>query len=142
MHFSRSVEYGLRAILYLATNSKEDNRFSLKTIAKELDFPVHFLGKVLQNLVRNEIISSKKGPNGGFFIADSKLNLPIISIVEAIDGLEIFKSCGIGLHDCNDKKPCPVHKDYGQLRDGFFQILSRKTIRDYKNEIENGTSFI
>ena len=83
MNFSRSVEYGLRAVLYLATNCSEGLRFGVKTIAKDLDVPEHFLGKVLQNLVRKGIIFSVKGPNGGFYINKSKIDLPIINIIEA-----------------------------------------------------------
>ena len=142
MNFSRSVEYGLRAVLYLATNCSEGLRFGVKTIAKDLGIPEHFLGKVLQNLVRKGIIFSIKGPNGGFYIDKSKIDLPIIKIVEAIDGLEMFHNCGMGLHQCNDEKPCPIHKDYGPLRDGFFKILSEKTIKDFKLDIEAGNSFV
>ena len=142
MLLSRSVEYGLRAVLYLATNCGQDLRFGVKTIAKDLNFPEPFLGKVLQNLVRKGIISSIKGPNGGFYIEKHKLNLPIIKIVEAIDGLEMFHTCGMGLQNCNDEKPCPIHKEYGPLRDGFFKILSEKTIYDFKVDIEAGNSFV
>ncbi len=142
MHLSRSVEYGLRSVLYLATNCRDGIRFGVKTIAKDLDFPEPFLGKILQNLVRKGIIFSIKGPKGGFYIDSSRLDIPIIKIVEAIDGLEMFHTCGMGLHDCNDEKPCPIHKDYGPLRDGFYKILSEKTIRDFKIDIEAGNSFV
>ncbi len=142
MHLSKSAEYGLRAVLYLATNYQEGIRFGAKTMAKDLSFPEAFLGKILQNLVRKGIISSIKGPNGGFFIENQKMDIPIINIVEAIDGLETLHHCGLGLHNCNDEKPCPIHKDYRPLRDGFFEILSEKSIRDFKLDIEAGNSFV
>jgi Rrf2 family protein len=142
MHLSRSAEYGLRAVLYLAIHCQKGIRFGGKTIAKDLDFPEAFLGKILQNLARKGIIYSIKGPNGGFFIEEEILNLPIIKIIEAIDGLSYFKNCGMGLHECNDEKPCPIHKEYGPLRDGFFNLLATKTIGDFKADIEAGNSFI
>jgi len=54
----------------------------------------------------------------------------------------MFHNCGMGLHQCNDEKPCPIHKDYGPLRDGFYKILSEKTILDFKLDIEAGNSFV
>ncbi len=142
MILSRSATYGLRAVLYLAVHSNTDEPYGVKAIAKDLSFPEPFLGKVLQNMVRKGILSSVKGPRGGFYIEERNLSLPLIRIVEAIDGLEFFSSCGLGLHECNDEKPCPIHKEYGALRDGFFKLLSEKTISDIKLDIDAGNSFI
>jgi len=142
MILSRSATYGLRAVLFLSLYSEKEERFGVKTIAKELDFPESYLGKVLQNLVRKGIISSAKGPRGGFFIDQENTNRPVIQIVEAIDGLERFSACGLGLHECSDEKPCPIHKEYGALRDGLFDLLSQKTIADFKKDIEEGRAII
>ena len=142
MIISRSATYGLRAVLFLAMKSSNENRFGFKAIAKELDFPEAFLGKVLQNLVRKGIISSVKGPNGGFYIEKECLERPLISIIEAIDGLEKFHVCGLGLSECSDEKPCPIHKDYGPLRDGMYKVLLDRKIKDFKKELDNGESYI
>ncbi len=142
MILSRSATYGLRAVLYLALNSEKNKRFGVKAIAKELTLPESYLGKVLQNLVRKGIISSAKGPSGGFYITMQNLSRPVIQIVEAIDGLEQFSTCGLGLHECSDEKPCPIHKEYGALRDGLFKLLSEKTINDFKMDIEEGRAII
>lgn len=142
MILSRSATYGLRSALYLAVHTGKGSRHGVKTIAKELNFPEAFLGKVLQSLVRKGIISSTKGPNGGFFIPEKNLGMPLIRIIEAIDGLEFFNSCGLGLHECDDDKPCPIHNKYGALRDGLFDILSETTMADIKKDIEAGKSFI
>lgn len=142
MLLSKSSTYGIRAVLYLASRCEPGKRFGAKIIASELKLPEAFLGKILQDLVRKKVISSIKGPKGGFFITPESLLLPVISIVEAIDGTESFHSCGMGLSECNDEKPCPIHKEYGPLRDGFFKILSDNTIRDFKKDIKDGKSFV
>lgn len=142
MILSRAATYGLRAVLYLSIHSHQDERFGVKVIAKALSLPEPYLGKVLQNLVRKRIISSTKGPRGGFYIKDECLNKPLIKIVEAIDGLERFSACGLGLHECSDKNPCSIHKEYGALRDGLFKVLSNKTIKDFKEDIENGKAVL
>ena len=132
MLLSRSAKYGLQSVLYLAIKQREEQRFRVTTIASDLDIPEHFLGKILQKLVKKDILNSAKGPNGGFFLKESSLDLPVISIIEAIDGLDAFYNCGIGINQCDEEHPCPIHKDYKPLREGFKQILSSKTIRDYK----------
>lgn len=142
MILSRSATYGLRAVLYLSLRSEEKKRFGVKAIAQELHLPESYLGKVLQNIVRKGIISSAKGPRGGFYIEEQNLNRPVIQIVEAIDGLEHFSACGLGLHECSDEKPCPIHSEYGALRDGLFNLLSQKTIADFKADIKEGRAVI
>ena len=132
MIFSRSTEYALRAIAYLAVYSSPDKRYSVKKIAESLGFPESYLGKILQDLSRRHIISSVKGPNGGFFIDQDALNIPLLQIIETIDGLDFFKTCGLGLHECSDDKPCPIHDDYRPYRDGLYNMFSSKTIKDLK----------
>lgn len=138
MLLSTSATYGLRAVLYLALHSENQKRYGVKTMAAEMDMPEAFLGKVLQNLVRKGIISSHKGPRGGFYIEEKNLRLPVVKIVEAIDGLEVFTSCGLGLNECSDENPCPIHKEYGALRDGLYKMLSEKTINDFKLDLLEG----
>ncbi len=142
MLLTKSSKYGLRAVLYLAAKCEPGKRFGTKIIAKELQLPEAFLGKIMQTLVRNKVIASVKGPNGGFYIEPKALLYPVIKIIEAIDGTDLFHSCGMGLQECNDEKPCPIHHEYGPLRDGFLKILSEKTIGDFKKDIKDGKSFV
>ncbi len=140
--FSKSTEYALRAVVYLAENSSEESRFGIKTIANDLGFPEPYLAKVLQHLVRRKIIQSAKGPNGGFYVSKVTMNISLLEIIDANEGLDFFKKCGLGLHECNDAKPCPIHDDYGKFRDGLYKILSEKKIKDIVNDLENGMAFM
>ncbi len=140
--FSKSTEYALRAVVYLAENSSEESRFGIKTIANDLGFPEPYLAKVLQHLVRMKIIQSAKGPNGGFYVSKATMNISLLEIIDANEGLDFFKKCGLGLHECNDAKPCPIHDDYGKFRDGLYKILSEKKIKDIVNDLENGMAFM
>ncbi len=140
--FSKSTEYALRAVVYLAENSSEESRFGIKTIANDLGFPEPYLAKVLQHLVRMKIIQSAKGPNGGFYVSKATMDISLLEIIDANEGLDFFKKCGLGLHECNDAKPCPIHNDYGKFRDGLYKILSEKKIKDIVNDLENGMAFM
>jgi len=140
--FSRSTEYAIRAVLYLAMNSSEDKRYGIKTIAKDLGFPEPYLAKVLQHLVRSRIIYSAKGPNGGFYADEQTRSISLLEIIEANEGLEFFRRCGLGLNDCNDEKPCPIHEEYGKLRDGFYKILSEKKVFQVIEDLKEGRAFV
>ena len=67
---SNASKYAIKAILYLAENSNSKNKISVKDITKVLDVPSPFLAKILQQLVKSKLISSTKGPNGGFYLDD------------------------------------------------------------------------
>ncbi len=142
MIFSRSTEYGIKAVLFLALHCGDGQRYGIKTIAKNLNLPEPFMGKVLQILSRKGIISSIKGPNGGFFFRQEELSRPMLDVVDAIDGLHIFKQCAIGINHCDDNHPCPVHQYYGPARDLLYQALKTRTIADFTTDLEQGISFL
>ena len=66
--FSKSCEYGIRATIFIATQSYLNNRTGIKDIAKKIDSPEAFTAKILQILVKANIIHSTKGVGGGFEI--------------------------------------------------------------------------
>lgn len=140
--FSKSTEYALRAVVYLAKNSSDTNRFGIKTIAGNLGFPEPYLAKVLQHLVKRKIIFSAKGPKGGFYATKKTTDISLLEIIEANEGLDLFKGCGLGLVQCNENKPCPIHNEYGKFRDGLYKTLSQKKIKDIISDLDNGIAFL
>lgn len=125
--FSKKCEYGLQAILYLASR-EEKKYFSAREIANDLKIPKEFISKILQSLVDFELVGSQKGKNGGFYLAKDPSEIRLIDIVEAIDGLEIFTTCVLGFPDCSSDVPCPVHNPWGKLRSMAYNMLSSETI--------------
>lgn len=141
--FSKACEYGIRATIHLARLSEKDQRSSLKEVAKAIDSPVAFTGKILQSLARNGIILSIKGPMGGYEISKSKLStLALSEIVDAIDGGNIYKGCGLGLKNCNESKPCPMHFQFKEIRDNLKQMLEVTTVQDLASELHGGLTFL
>ena len=109
--FSKACEYGIRAVIYIAQKSLNEERASLKDITAEIDSPEAFTAKVLQQLAKAKIINSVKGPNGGFEIDKDEIDsIKLSEIVNALDGDSIYKGCGLGLKVCNANEPCPVQK--------------------------------
>ena len=105
--FSKKCEYGLQAVLYLATQPKGEVIPS-DEIARKLSIPKEFVSKILQSLTESGIVDSKKGKTGGFFLAKDTSKIRLIDIVAAIDGLEMFNNCVLGFPDCNPDNPCPL----------------------------------
>jgi Rrf2 family protein len=141
--FSKACEYGIKAAIFIAVKSEQENRVSLNEIAKEINSPIAFTAKVLQQLTKNGIIDSVKGPKGGFEIDKNKIaDIKLSKIVSAIDGDAIYKGCGLGFHNCNENKPCPVHHKFKLIRDDLKQMLETTSLLDLSNDINNGITFL
>ena len=142
--FSKTCEYGIRAVLYIAahTDAERPEAIGIRTIAESLEVPVHFLSKILQTLAKHKLLSSVKGPKGGFYLSKAQRNKTPLKIVETIDGDELFKKCGLGLKYCSDSKPCPVHFEYVRYREGIKSMLYRKTIQEMAGDLGERKSFI
>lgn len=139
--FSKACEYGIRAVLFIAKQSQQDLRPNIAEIAKAVDSPEPFTAKVCQQLARENIIRSKKGPNGGFYLEkDSALKLS--EIVSVLDGDAIFKGCGLGLQECNSEHPCPVHDQFMSVREGLWQMCENTLVMDLATNLEDGETFL
>ena len=139
---SKACKYGIRAAIFVASRAKEGVKFNVKQIAKEVDAPEAFMAKILQILNKQRIITSLKGPYGGFYIEEFQLKQPIINIVSAIDGMSVFNECGLGLKQCSEKHPCPMHNQYKMAREAFLNAFQQTTIVQLAQQVNGGTSFI
>lgn len=141
--FSKACEYGIRAAVFIASQSVQSRKVGLKEVAKEIDSPESYTSKILQKLVKSEVIISEKGPTGGFSIDYQKLNsIKLERVVVAIDGDQIFKGCGLGLKQCNANKPCPLHDKFKEVRDKLQNLLETTTVLELAEKIEYGLGFL
>lgn len=135
--FSKACEYGLKAMIYLAANSDEERLLNLEEISSNIGSPISFTSKVLQQLGKAKLISSAKGPSGGFKIEKDNLSKTnLYQIVVAIDGDNVFHGCGLGLHSCNEKKPCPIHNKYSGIRKELKQMLENSVLSEYTGKLK------
>ena len=81
-------QYAIRAILFLAINSNEDRKIGVKTISEALETPQPFLAKLLQKLTRNNLVSSLKGPTGGFYLDKENLTKSVWDVIKCVDNIE------------------------------------------------------
>mgnify|MGYP000880033794 FL=1 len=139
---SVTCKTAIKAVIYLASKFKLAEKASIIETATYIDASEHSVGKLLQTLVKENIINSSKGPTGGFYISREQIKLPIIHIIEAIDGKEIFKECGLGLSKCSSTHPCPIHNDYKEGRDLMEKLFRTKKIAELCEPVNNGFAYL
>lgn len=140
--FSKTCEYGLRACVFIAIKTEKGRRLGIREIAAEIESPMYFTGKILQNLVKARIISSAKGPNGGFYFPPDAAQMPLIRILEVLGCDGFFHQCALGLKDCSDSHPCPMHHEFKPFREGLLELLTHTTIQQLAADIRLGKGYI
>ena len=141
--FSKTAEYALRATIFIAQKGTIDHKLGIDEIAKAIDSPQSFTAKILQMLTKdNKVVSSVRGPHGGFYITRQSKNLPAKAILEAVNEDDILKKCILGLQYCSETKPCPMHAEYKMIRQQLNQLFEKKTIQLLADEMSKKNIFI
>ena len=129
---SNTCKYAVRALIYLGKYSSDGSKIGIKKISSDLSIPTPFLGKILQNLVKQKILVSTKGPNGGFGLGKKTEEISLYDIVRIVDGEDFFNNCLIGMQPCSthakNEKPCPVHSRFGPIRAQLHFFYQETTI--------------
>ena len=139
---SNASKYAIRAVLFLAENSSIDKKYGAKQIAQELEIPSSFIAKLLQQLAKDGVISSTKGPKGGFYMTTANLQNNINSILNKIENEDIFEGCFLGLPRCSDENPCPVHHIVAPFKEALWDKFEHQTIADFSKEIKQNGSYL
>ena len=134
MFLSKSFGYALRGILYIAVMQDENRKVQIDEIATKLSVPKHFLGKIMQQVVKAGLLKSTKGPYGGFSLAAETLSTPVIRLVEITDGMEQFSMCVLKLKYCNGLNPCPLHSEMEEIKKNYLNVFTKNTFEDLLKE--------
>jgi len=128
-------------MLYIAINSKDGEKIGIKRISEDLELPGPFLGKIMQTLAKNKLLTSVKGPHGGFSLAKDPKEISLYDIVKIIDGDEVFHECLIGVKIC-EKNPefaslCPFMKKSHEVRTMLMKTFKEQSIGDFADGIND-----
>lgn len=135
--FSRSCEYALQAVMYIAMQPR-NQMVLLKEVAEKVNIPKHFLGKILQKLAKSGLLDSQKGPNGGFALYETPNKITALMIIEAIDGLDLVNKCVAGFPECHREDPCPFHEEWALIRNNIKDMLEKETIEKLMQDAKEG----
>ncbi len=103
--FSQTVEYALRAIVFLAAN--DSGPYSSDRIASTTKVPAGYVSKVMRDLVVAGLVASQRGPNGGFTLARTAVTITILDVVNAVDPIRRINACPLGRS--SHTSLCPLH---------------------------------
>lgn len=127
MQLTRAADYAVRVMIHLATLPEEKRAF-LPDLAKATSAPQSFLSKVMQALAGKELISSRRGKQGGFAILPRGRIATMREVIEAIDGPICLNVCLNGGKDCERKSWCPAHPVWARAQRAMIDVLMSVTV--------------
>jgi Rrf2 family protein len=130
---SLTAEYALRAVLYIADQS-QNGAVRVEPMADAMALPRNYLAKTLNLLAKRGILSSQRGPSGGFRLARPPESMTIASVVEGFDPEPTRRGCLLGRPRCNEDMPCPAHWRWKSLAVGINTFFRETTVADLLNE--------
>ena len=141
--FSKACEYAIRATIFVASESQKGNKVGIKDIAIKINSPEPFTAKILQKLVKKQIITSFKGVGGGFAVEAHKMSeIKLTHILQAIECDDMLKGCVLGLEHCSELHPCPFHHKYKPIKENFIKIIENTDLNELISGFQLGTTFL
>jgi Rrf2 family protein len=136
--FNKETEYALRGLVYIQVQNLKGFKPGVAEIAKEIDAPPFYIGKIMQRLVKQGFLVSIKGKGGGFYFDERKPDLQLKTVIQAIEGIKTYGGCGFGLKQCDENNPCPLHIQYAPIRDSMNNLISGNTVQSLALEYQSG----
>ncbi len=123
---SQGAQYAISAIIAISKNT-EEGAISASNLSKSLDCPTAYLSQILAKLKEPGILNSKRGLNGGVFLAKPIEEISMMDVIGAIDGTDFFDKCFMGINGCGHIEPCPFHEFWSVERKKIEQWLRSTT---------------
>jgi Rrf2 family protein len=132
MQVPRKVDYALRAAIYLATQEPQKRCSSSGEIAENQMIPKKFLEKIIQDLIRNGLVKSKRGPNGGYSLARSPHEISFQDVIEAVEGPIALNVCVDSKLSCDLLPRCTMSGIWHEVQRKVVDVFARTTLEDVK----------
>ena len=140
MLLSKASEYGIKATIFIASKALMDTNTNLNEVSESIGSPIAYTAKILQDLVKHNILKSIRGARGGFTINKQDLEeLNLLSIVICIDGPSSLTRCILGLKNCSSTNPCPLHTNYSEIREKTILMFQKSKVKDLAKELNKKT---
>ena len=130
---SMKAKYALRALMVLARHEKR--MLPIKSIAKEADVPQKFLETILLEMKNQNLVDSKRGIFGGYFLSRDASAVMIGNLIRGIDGPLAPIRCASVSHyrkceDCVDENACEIRILMRKVRDAMADVLDHTSLAD------------
>ncbi len=130
---SKTNQYALRAVLYIAREG-DDRAVTAREIARDLELPANYLSKILNALARVGVLRSERGPRGGFRLGVPADELSLAAVLAPFDAVSGTPDCLLGLGECSDESPCPLHERWRGASDPMIGFFRETVIADLVRE--------
>ena len=127
--FSRSAGYAIQALTYLAAQPP-GKLTGAREIAEEAQMPMPFLWKILRNLSQKKLVRSFKGVRGGYELARAAEKISVRQVLAASPDGRHTDDCVLGLDQCNESAPCPLHESWKTVRSQIDDLLKETSLAD------------
>lgn len=131
---SQGAQYAISAVIALAKHP-QGTTVSAAALAEPLNCPPAYLSQILSKLKPSGILKSQRGLNGGVSLARPPKEIAMIEVIEAIDGIEFFENCFLGIEGCGHIEPCPFHNFWSTERGKIQEWLTNTTFADCEKEM-------
>lgn len=126
---SQTSEHAIRALLYLAQHPAGE-AVPAERIARALGAPANYLAKTLNALARHGLVSSTRGPAGGFRLRGAASDITLAAVVEAFGETRIQATCMLGDRPCSAATPCAAHVRWTEVQGAIRAPLRTTSIAD------------
>ena len=137
MIFSRTSQYAIQALIYLATQPS-GRRMLNREIAQNLGVPSAYLAKILQGLSRENLLHSSRGRSGGFSLRADAGKTSLLDIVLLTEGARVDRECLLGLKACQDETACPLHRKWKPVKKEILASLGNVTLIHLAQAVQSG----
>jgi Rrf2 family iron-sulfur cluster assembly transcriptional regulator len=128
MRFTRTTEYALRTLAFMAQGEKRPH--SSRALHRQLGIPQKYLQRLLTDLTKHRLINSTRGRAGGYFITRSLRKITLLEIVEAVEGFERDPRCFFGFSSCPLENPCVMHERWRKQHHALLRLLAATRLAD------------
>jgi Rrf2 family protein len=140
--FNKETEYALRGLVYVQVQNNLGRKPGIAEIAREIEAPPFYTGKIMQRLVKQGLVLSSKGKGGGFYFDGQQADLKLLDVIRVTEGTRLLEGCGFGLRHCNELNPCPLHHRFVVIRNEIHKLVNDETIQLLAEKIQNGNMAI
>lgn len=134
---SKASVYGLRALVYIASEKRTEEYISIGEISEKLNISFHFLTKTFQTLSQQGILESYRGPNGGIALKKPADQIFLIDVVKILEGEDFFDKCMLGLPGCGLATPCPVHDFWKEAKEMLHRKFDKTSLADLGDKVNS-----
>src|SRR5580704_2976449 len=129
MQITRAGEYGVMGLMHLA-RCRPWQRTKIDEVSRQQKISRSFLAKIFQSLVKAGLVRSIRGAGGGFALAKNPAQIPVLEIIEAVEGRIVFQRCKMSRPDCEHVGGCALCGLFERAQDGLKEALTRTTLAD------------